>query len=108
MADHTNEGLRQPAGKLDFEEAMTELEEVLRRLEEGHQRLEDTLRDYERGLVLLRRCEELLRQAELKVQQLTGFDAEGEPKLQPFTHTPRVQQVQKEWEEPPGESGSFQ
>jgi exodeoxyribonuclease VII small subunit len=81
---------RPSESELDFEQALTELEAVLLRLEQGHQRLEDTLRDYERGLALLRRCEQLLQQAELKVQQLTGWDTAGEPKLEPLPHTSRL------------------
>ena len=63
---------------LPFERAIEELETIVKRLEEGKVPLEESLAIYERGEVLKRRCEELLRQAEARVEKIT-LDAGGKP-----------------------------
>ena len=64
--------------KLTFERAIEELETIVKRLEEGKVPLEESVAIYERGEVLKRRCEELLRQAEARVEKIT-LDASGKP-----------------------------
>ena len=64
--------------KLPFERAIEELETIVKRLEEGKVPLEESVAIYERGEVLKRRCEELLRQAEARVEKIT-LDASGRP-----------------------------
>ncbi len=54
-----------------FEEALESLEEVVSQLEAGQLSLADSLDSYEFGILLMRRCEEILAQAELRVRQLT-------------------------------------
>lgn len=63
---------------LPFERAIEELESIVRRLEEGKVPLEESVTIYERGEALKRRCEELLRQAEARVDKITT-DAKGQP-----------------------------
>jgi exodeoxyribonuclease VII small subunit len=65
-------------GQLSFERAIDELESIVKRLEEGKVPLEESVTIYERGEALKRRCEELLRQAEARVQKIT-LDASGKP-----------------------------
>jgi exodeoxyribonuclease VII small subunit len=62
--------------KLSFERAMEELELIVTRLEGGKVPLEESVAIYERGESLKRRCEELLRQAEARVDKITT-DADG-------------------------------
>ena len=64
--------------KLPFERAIEELESIVKRLEEGKVPLEESVAIYERGEVLKARCEELLRQAEARVEKIT-LDASGRP-----------------------------
>src|SRR6476660_2292300 len=64
--------------RLPFERAIEELESIVKRLEEGKVPLEESVAIYERGEVLKRRCEELLRQAEARVEKIT-LDASGKP-----------------------------
>ena len=64
--------------KLTFERAIEELETIVKRLEEGKVPLEESVAIYERGEVLKRRCEDLLRQAEARVEKIT-LDAAGKP-----------------------------
>jgi exodeoxyribonuclease VII small subunit len=63
--------------KLSFERAIEELELIVKRLEEGRVPLEESIAIYERGEALKRRCEELLRQAEARVEKITT-DASGQ------------------------------
>ncbi len=62
--------------KLSFERALEELETIVKRLEDGRVPLEESVAIYERGETLKRRCEELLRQAEARVDKITA-DAGG-------------------------------
>jgi exodeoxyribonuclease VII small subunit len=61
---------------LSFERAIEELESIVKRLEDGKVPLEESVAIYERGESLKRRCEELLRQAEARVDKITT-DASG-------------------------------
>jgi exodeoxyribonuclease VII small subunit len=63
--------------KLSFERAIEELETIVKRLEDGKVPLEESVAIYERGEALKRRCEELLRQAEARVDKITT-DASGQ------------------------------
>ena len=63
---------------LTFEKALAELEQIVQRLERGDVPLEESVAIYERGEALKRRCEELLRQAEARVEKIT-LDASGKP-----------------------------
>ena len=74
MADATNADVKE----LSFERAIEELETIVKRLEEGKVPLEESVAIYERGEVLKRRCEDLLRQAEARVEKIT-LDAAGKP-----------------------------
>jgi exodeoxyribonuclease VII small subunit len=65
-------------GQLSFERAIEELESIVKRLEDGRVPLEESISIYERGEALKRRCEDLLRQAEARVQKIT-LDASGKP-----------------------------
>lgn len=61
-----------PIEELTFEEAFHELELVVNQLEADDRTLEEALQLFERGQTLAERCGELLDQAELKVQKITG------------------------------------
>lgn len=63
-----------------FETALQELEGLVRSLEEGNAKLEDSLQAYERGVLLLKYCQDTLGQAEQKVRLLdSGILREGLP-----------------------------
>ena len=63
---------------LPFERAIEELEKIVKELEGGKVPLEESVAMYERGEVLKARCEELLKQAEARVEKIT-LDAGGKP-----------------------------
>jgi len=74
MADSSKADVK----KLTFEQAIEELERIVSQLEGGKVPLEESVAIYERGETLKRRCEELLRQAEARVEKIT-LDASGKP-----------------------------
>ena len=55
---------------LAYDDAFAELQRVVAALEAGGGSLEVTITQYERAVALQRRCERLLGEAELRVQQL--------------------------------------
>ncbi len=79
----------------DFESALAELEQILDGLEDGTTSLEESLRQYERGVALLRNCYTQLRDAEQRIWRLTGVDAASEPTLEPFEHVASLETVKR-------------
>ena len=51
---------------------MTELEQLVEKMEDGELTLDESLKAFERGVVLTRLCQNELKNAELKVQQLNS------------------------------------
>jgi exodeoxyribonuclease VII small subunit len=78
MAQQNNNQSEIDVSQLSFERAIEELESIVRRLEDGKVPLEESVAIYERGEALKRRCEDLLRQAEARVQKIT-LDASSNP-----------------------------
>jgi exodeoxyribonuclease VII small subunit len=64
--------------KLPFETALKELEEIVQKLEGGKVPLEESITLYERGELLKKRCETLLRAAESRVEKIT-LHSDGTP-----------------------------
>ena len=67
---------------LSYEEAIEELESIIERMEKGETALEDSLREYARGDALVRRCRQVLDQAEQRIEQISGqqLEAGAEPR----------------------------
>ena len=57
--------------KAGFEESMLRLEEIVRLLEKGDAPLEDSIKLFEEGTKLAKRCDDLLNEAEKKVVVLS-------------------------------------
>ncbi len=64
---------------MPFEAALAELETIVDRLEKGAVSLDDSITLYERGEALKARCDELLRNAEMRIEKIT-LSADGKPK----------------------------
>jgi len=64
---------------LPFEAALAELEAIVDQLEKGTVGLDESIRLYERGELLKRRCDELLKNAEMRIEKIT-LSADGELK----------------------------
>ena len=67
-----------PVSEMSFETAMGELEQVVGQLERGDVALEDSIKLYERGAALKKRCEDKLKEAEEKVAAIQ-LDSDGNP-----------------------------
>jgi exodeoxyribonuclease VII small subunit len=70
--------------KLSFERAIEELESIVKRLEDGKVPLEESVAIYERGEALKRRCEDLLRQAEARVEKITADSSGAVTSVEPL------------------------
>lgn len=68
-----------------FEQAVDQLQTLIRKLESGELALEDSLKSFEEGVRLARSCQEMLSQAEKRVELLTGVGPSGEARLEPFS-----------------------
>jgi exodeoxyribonuclease VII small subunit len=64
--------------KINFETSIAALEELVEKMEGGEFSLEESLQQFERGISLARACQQALREAEQKVQQLTKDGNGGE------------------------------
>lgn len=71
------------AEKMNFEASITRLDEIVRLLERGDVPVEESLKLFEEGATLMKRCNALLDKAEQKVE-LVMKDKSGEPVLEPF------------------------
>ena len=79
---HRRAGSTNGVEDLTYEQALTELEAIVSALEGEQGKLEESIRLFERGQALVRRCGELLEAAQLKVRQVSGdsvipFDEEA-------------------------------
>jgi exodeoxyribonuclease VII small subunit len=70
-----------------FEESLERLEKIVLILERGEASLEESLRHFEEGVALSRRCHELLAAAEKRISRLVR-EQEGALTLQLFPEEP--------------------
>lgn len=63
---------------MSFEEAMAELERTVDRLESGDTPLDESIKLFEYGSQLKKRCETTLKAAQEKIEKIT-LDADGVP-----------------------------
>ncbi|MHC4602755.1 MAG: exodeoxyribonuclease VII small subunit [Planctomycetota bacterium] len=62
--------------KLSFEEAIKELGNIVGKIEQGQIPLQDSLKQYERGMALIKHCRGILEKAEKRIEKIS----EPEPK----------------------------
>ena len=60
--------------KLSFEAALGQLSDLVKKMESGALPLADSVAAYEQGMKLKTYLEQVLRDAELKIEQLKGSD----------------------------------
>lgn len=63
-------GEEKKARKMKFEQAISELEGIVSRMDSGEIGLEDMLKEFERGIKLVRDCQQFLKQAQSRVEKL--------------------------------------
>ena len=66
-----------------FEKDLEKLEKIVDTLEEGGLPLDDSIKKFEEGIKLAKRCEKALSSAEKKIEVLTK-DAQGKVETKPF------------------------
>lgn len=69
---------RTPPSEMNYEQAVGALEAIIDRIESGEIGLEDAVKAYERGSALKKRCEEILSQAEQRIEELSQADLDAE------------------------------
>jgi exodeoxyribonuclease VII small subunit len=78
--DKISESLGNAMNKpISFEKSLAELEEIVRILEKGELALDASLKQFEKGMGLARKCEEILTEASQKVDILTAFPSPDFP-----------------------------
>lgn len=70
-----------------FEAALAELQTIVMDLETGRVGLEESLARFERGVTLLKLCQQTLEKTEQRIELLVGKHADGTPLTQPFDAT---------------------
>lgn len=86
-AAETGPGAAGSGREPSFEAMMDRLDELVQKLEEGNLTLEESIRSFEEGMTLVKKCAAVLEGAEQRIQKLTR-DAEGKPALAPLEPTP--------------------
>ena len=56
--------------KIDFELSLKELESIIEKLEDENINLEDSVKSFEKGINLVKECQQQLQNAELKIKKL--------------------------------------
>lgn len=64
-------------GKTSFEEAIKELTDIVSKIEQGQIPLQDSLKQYEKGMALIKHCRGILREAEKRIEKIST-DEESE------------------------------
>lgn len=59
---------------LNFEETMQELENIVQELEKGNLNLDDSIKKFEEGMNISKKCNEILEEAEKKITILIKKD----------------------------------
>ena len=57
---------------IHFETSINELQDIVNQLEKGELSLEDSLKQFEQGITLARKCQGVLNQAEQKIEMLAA------------------------------------
>lgn len=71
--------------EMTFEEELARLEAIVESLEGGGVPLAELVERYEAGMAHLKKCQEKLADAELRIEQLHGVSADGNAETEPFS-----------------------
>ena len=58
--------------KISFEDALAELEEIVRKMDTGQENLANAVDSFERGVLLKKHCEKMLKDAKMKIEKITS------------------------------------
>lgn len=56
---------------INFESSLAQLQTIVAQLEKGELPLDDSLKQFEQGIILARKCQDILNQAEQKIEMLS-------------------------------------
>ena len=56
--------------KENYEDQINALKEIIEKIETGDAGLEESLKLYEKGIAIMKKCEKILEEAELKITEL--------------------------------------
>lgn len=73
--------------EIAFEAAMEELAAIVAKLESGRETLDESLKQFERGMALLRTCHQRLDGAAQQIELVTRLTETGEVTTEPFDST---------------------
>jgi exodeoxyribonuclease VII small subunit len=65
-------------GLADYDKAMAEIDDIIARLEDGQHSLDEEMQLYERAMRLAHACDQLLQNAELRVEKLRSDLSAGQ------------------------------
>lgn len=68
MAEQEN---KNDIDRLSFEEAISGLTDIVGKIEQGQIPLQESLRQYERGMALIKHCRTILQEAEQRIDRIT-------------------------------------
>jgi exodeoxyribonuclease VII small subunit len=57
-----------------YEQSIEKLKQIIEKIEDGNTSLDESIRLYEQGAVLVRQCETMLSEAEVKITTLSQDD----------------------------------
>ena len=57
-----------------YEQSIEKLKQIIEKIEDGNTSLDESIRLYEQGAVLVRKCETMLSEAEVKITTLSRDD----------------------------------
>ncbi len=60
---------------MNFEEALAELESIVQKIDQGSEGLQKSIDDFERGVLLKKHCESLLKNAKMKIEKIVSDDS---------------------------------
>jgi len=83
MTPKANAPAPEDAGATTFEQMMGRLQDLVDKLEEGQLSLDESIRSFEEGMALVKKCTEVLDRAEERIQKLTR-DSSGRPMTSPL------------------------
>ncbi|MCC5790827.1 MAG: exodeoxyribonuclease VII small subunit [Opitutales bacterium] len=63
----------------DYEANLQNLEKIIRHLEDDNPNLNDLVEQYQKGMGYYRACEKLLKEAELKIEQIRRENRDQDP-----------------------------
>ncbi len=73
-----NKKQKNDIGKLSFEQAIKELTNIVGRIEQGQIPLQDSLKQYERGMALIKHCRGILEKAEKRIEKISEPDEKSQ------------------------------